>query len=153
MHLQLNKLYLIIATMTGMLAFGTAASAQTQVQDQIEVRLTAAANKVLAACEDDLNKYCSTVTPGEGRGLLCLEAHQDKISTKCEYSLFDASRNLQRSLDRVEQAADICWSDIEKNCSNIPEGSGRIAQCLVDKKASLEPACKAKVSELFPSQK
>jgi hypothetical protein len=153
MDLQHNKLYLIIAMMTEVLAFGTVANAQTQVQAQIEARLTAAVNKVLAACGDDLNKYCSTVTPGGGRGLLCLQAHEDKISTKCEYALFDASRNLQRSLNRVEQAADVCWSDIEKNCSNIPQGGGRIAQCLVDKKASLTPACQSKVSEIFPSGK
>ena len=153
MHQQQKKSYLLIAAMTGVLTIGAAANAQTQVQLQAEARLVAAVNKVLTACKGDLDKYCSNVTPGGGRGLLCLEAHEDKISNKCEYSLFDASRNLHRAANRIEQAADICWSDIEKNCSSIPEGGGRIAQCLLDKKATLKPACKARVSDLFPAKK
>jgi len=150
---QLGRLYPIITTMTAMLAFGAVANAQTTIQGQVEARLTAAVKKVEAACSDDLKKYCSTVTPGEGRLLLCLKAHEDKISTKCDYSLFDATRNLDRALDRIDQAADACWDDIEKNCANVADGGGRIAQCLIDKKASLAPACQSKINELFQSGK
>ena len=69
------------------------------------------------ACSDDIKKYCNTVTPDEGRLILCIEAHEDKISTQRDYALFEAARNLDRALDRIEQVADICWNDIEKYCS------------------------------------
>jgi hypothetical protein len=39
-------------------------------------------------------------------------AHEDKISTKCDYALYSASRNLDRAIDSIEQAADACWPDI-----------------------------------------
>jgi 2-polyprenyl-3-methyl-5-hydroxy-6-metoxy-1,4-benzoquinol methylase len=125
------------------MAFGVAANAQAQ----LEARLAAAVKKIETACSDDLKKYCSTVTPGEGRLLLCMQAHEDKISTKCDYAVFDASRNLERALDRIEQVADICWNDIEKHCVDIPAGGGNITQCLAGKKASLTTACQTEVGK------
>lgn len=134
-----------ILALTAVLGFEGIAVGQTQ---QIAARLDAAVKKVEAACSDDLKKYCSTVTPGEGRLILCMQAHEDKVSEKCDYALFDASRKINRALDRIDRAADICWSDIEKYCANIPEGGGGILRCLTDRKASLAPACQAEVGKL-----
>src|SRR3569832_975075 len=39
------------------------------------------------ACGEDIKKYCGTVTPGNGRVVYCMQAHEDKISTKCGYNL------------------------------------------------------------------
>lgn len=136
----------IAATAIGVLV--GLSQAQAQMPQKIEARVNSAVQKLQAACSEDLKKYCSTVTPGEGRLLLCLEAHEDKISTKCDYALYDASQKLERALDRIEQTADACWSDIEKYCATIPEGGGRIAQCLVGKKASLKAACKKAIGNL-----
>ncbi|MGB6341876.1 MAG: cysteine rich repeat-containing protein, partial [Xanthobacteraceae bacterium] len=96
---MLSKLREILATAAVVLAITTAANAQTQLQSKFEARLNAALKKVQTACDEDLRKYCGAVTPGEGRLLLCLEAHEDKIGTKCDYSLFEASRNLDKALD------------------------------------------------------
>ena len=144
------KLYATIAATAGLLAFG--AVSRAQAQSNLEARVQAGVKKLEAACSEDLKKYCSTVTPGEGRLYFCVQAHEDKISAKCDYALFEASRNLDRALDRVEQAADACWSDIEEFCAKSPAGEGRIMQCLTAKKASLKPACQTVVSK-FPSGK
>ena len=29
-------------------------------------------------------KFCGQVTPGEGRLVLCMMAHEDKVSNKCD---------------------------------------------------------------------
>ena len=152
MKTRLHKLHLSISTAAAIMVFGTAAQAQTDAARQIEARLSAAVKKIEAACADDAKKYCSTVTLGEGRLLLCMEAHEDKISTKCDYAVYEAARNLKGALDRIEEVADACWNDIEKHCANISEGGGRIAQCLAAQKASLAPACQAEVAKL-PSPK
>jgi Cysteine rich repeat len=68
-------------------------------------------------------------------------AHEDKTSTKCDYALYSAARNLDRAIDFIEQAADACWSDIEKLCADVPEGGGRIAQCMITKKSTVNPNC------------
>lgn len=131
---------------------GTSAFGQTSVSDNIKARLVAAAEKIKEACGPDINKFCNTVTPGEDRLIFCMMAHEDKISTKCDYALYSASRNMDKALGLIEQASDMCWSDIEKNCSNMPEGSGGIAQCLFSKKATLTRGCQT-VLEQFPTTK
>jgi hypothetical protein len=131
--------------LAAVLGFKGAAVGQTQ---QLVARLDAAVEKVRAACSDDVQKYCSTVTPGEGRLILCMQAHEDKVSEKCDFALFQASRNLDRALNRIDRVADVCWGDIEARCSNVPEGGGRILQCLANQKTSLTPACQTELGKL-----
>ena len=59
--------------------------------------------KLQNACADETNKYCSTVTPGEGRLLYCMQAHEDKISAKCAYELEEAAARFQTSEDNLKQ--------------------------------------------------
>ena len=125
---------------------GGAANAQSEPQAQLEERLNAAISKVQDACADDVKKYCSMVTPGEGRLILCMQAHEDKVSSKCDYALFDASRRLERALDRLDRTAEACWDDIGKFCANTPEGGGRIIECLAAKKTSLSRGCQDSLS-------
>ncbi len=142
-----------LAVASVFMTFTASSQAQTKLQSKIEERVTTAVKKVEAACGEDLRKFCSTVTPGEGRVLLCLEAHEDKISSKCDVALYSASRNLDRALDRVAMTADACWNDIDKFCSSVPDGEGRVAQCLVDKRASVSAGCKTNLGKLFQTPK
>jgi len=128
------------------------ANAQSDASQKVEARLMAATKKIQDACGGDVAKFCSAVSPGEGRLILCMMAHEDKISTKCDYAIYEATRNLERALDRLEETADACWTDIEKHCASVPEGSGRIAQCLVAKKASLSTQCTTAIDK-FPVAK
>jgi hypothetical protein len=137
-----------LIVLAAMLAFGASANAQTSVAQKAEDRINAAISKVEKACGNELKSYCSTVTPGEGRLIFCMMAHEDKISAKCDYALYSARRDAGNALDRVEQAVESCWQDIEKHCANVPEGGGRIAQCLVNNKAKLQKACQAALAKL-----
>ncbi|MDH3279693.1 MAG: cysteine rich repeat-containing protein [Gammaproteobacteria bacterium] len=49
---------------------------------------------VAQGCEKELQSYCAKVTPGKGRVLACLYAHEDKLSGRCEYALYDAAAQL-----------------------------------------------------------
>ena len=134
--------------LAALLAFSATANAQTSVAQKVEAKIAAAVNKVQSACSNDLKTFCSTVTPGEGRLIFCMLAHEDKISSKCDFALYKARQETGRTLDRVEQAADACWQDIEKHCANIPEGGGRISQCLVNNKAKLQKMCQTALAKL-----
>jgi len=48
------------------------------------------------ACKTDIENYCSQVTPGEGRMLHCMAAHEDKISGRCEYAFYQAATLLEQ---------------------------------------------------------
>lgn len=141
-----------ISAFVAVLAFGTGANAQSDMAKKVEARLEAATKKIRDACIADVQKFCGQVTPGEGRLVMCMMAHEDKVSDKCDVAIYEASRNLERAVSRIEETADACWPDIEKNCVNTPPGGGRVAQCLMSKKASLTKDCAAALDK-FPALK
>src|SRR5450631_1702029 len=71
------------------------ASAQTNIGKTIVEKLTAKITKLENACASDIKKYCKDVTPGEGRMIYCMQAHEDKISTKCAFELGEAATSIQ----------------------------------------------------------
>jgi hypothetical protein len=43
-----------------------------------------------AACDSDIQKFCSTVQPGGGRILACLKEHKDQVSDGCKQAVTKA---------------------------------------------------------------
>ena len=83
---------------------------------------------VANGCKVELEKYCSQVTPGQGRVLACLYAHEDKLSAKCEYALYDAAVQLERAVAALSYVANECDADLEKYCGSIAPGEGRLVE-------------------------
>jgi hypothetical protein len=117
-------------------------------KQQTRARIAGAVQQLRTACQDELRNFCSTVTPGEGRLLLCMQAHQDKISRQCELSLLETSRNIGKAVRQMESFAQVCWPDIQVHCSGT---GGSVSQCVIDNQASLSPACRAMVAAMLPS--
>jgi len=99
------------------------------------------ADEVLEGCASELGSYCQSVTPGEGRVLASLYAHEDKLSRKCEFALYDAAVRLERALVALTYVANECRGDIESLCAGVQVGEGRIAQCLGGHAAELSGPC------------
>jgi len=119
------------------------ASQRSQLRD----RIAGAVGRIEGACREELRNFCSTVTPGEGRLLLCMQAHADKLGNQCELALFDASRNIQQTMQKIGRVAEACWTDIQMQCG----GESSIAQCISEKRANLSPRCQAAAAELRPA--
>ncbi len=90
-------------------------------------------NSIAKGCEAELTSYCSQVTPGEGRVLACLYAHNDKISGRCEFALYDAAAQLERFVAELSYVVNECEDDLVKYCSSVQAGQGRLAECLLVK--------------------
>jgi cysteine rich repeat protein len=116
-------------------------------QAQMRARISGAVQQLRQACQDELRNFCSTVTPGEGRLLLCMQAHEDKISRQCELALLETSRNIGKAVNRMENFAQACWQDIQTHCSGT---GGSVAQCMMDNRASLSAPCRAVVTAALP---
>jgi hypothetical protein len=97
---------------------------------------------VANGCKTEIESYCKDVTPGEGRILACLYAHQDKLSGKCEYALYDASARLERAVAALTYLANECAADLKEHCSGVQAGEGRLLQCLEKNEAKLSARCK-----------
>jgi Golgi apparatus protein 1 len=123
-------------------------NAETQVAKDAIAKAEAAVGKVKAACATDVNSFCSNVTPGEGRLLLCMMAHEDKISDACYDAMLTAGEGVELAVSNVLRTAQACDQDIEKHCASVKAGKVRIAQCLIDKKSELSSQCHGEVAGL-----
>jgi len=124
------------------------ASAQTNIGKTLLDKLTARITKLEDACRNDIKKYCSTVTPGEGRMIYCMEAHEDKISAKCTFELRDTSAGIQAAADALKDAVIACKAEITGVCGKIQPGQGRIAACLLENKSTASSGCADAIKKL-----
>jgi Golgi apparatus protein 1 len=129
--------FLSMATAAALLVAGPAATEESLL------------DAVQSACQADLDKYCNQVTPGEGRLLYCVAAHEDKLSGQCSYALYEAAALLVELADSVATVATACESDIANLCGAVEAGDGRILSCLEANKAKASQACKDAVATVM----
>lgn len=96
-------------------------------------------------CEKELNSYCKDVTPGEGRLIACIYAHEDKLSGQCEYALYDSAVQLERAVSALSYVINECSADIDSLCAGVEAGEGRLLQCLEKNDAKVSQRCKGAV--------
>jgi hypothetical protein len=126
------------------LALAWTCSSLSAQQSSLSDRVAAGMQAVEGACAADINKFCGNVTRGEGRLLVCMQAFDDQLSRGCQMSLYRASRNLERALNRVERIADACGNEIEAQCGN----ADRVGQCVMEKAASFSQPCQNVIAGL-----
>jgi hypothetical protein len=103
---------------------------------------------VTEGCKKEIDYYCRTVTPGEGRILACLYAHSEKLSNRCEYALFDAAAQLERAVAAMTYIANECDDDLEKFCYLVQPGEVRLLQCLEKNKKKVSDRCKSALKDV-----
>jgi hypothetical protein len=117
------RLFLLTALIAGMMP---AATAQAQIS---------------GPCAETVAKFCSGVTPGEGRIMKCLNDHRDDQSPFCRDWLADQ----QKSLNELNTS---CTEEIAKLCSFGSPDSVRIYRCLEDNYIALKSNCRDKLREI-----
>jgi Cysteine rich repeat len=125
------------------------ATAHTQdIEKTAQAKLAAAAAKMESTCGDEVKKFCSTVTPGEGRMVFCLMAHEDKLSPACTIEMHQAAMNVQMLAGLLKDATTLCRGDLGKVCGQTQAGHGRLIQCLMTNKAKVSNECADAVQKL-----
>lgn len=104
---------------------------------------------VETGCADEIKNYCSQVNPGEGRLLACFYAHEDKLSGRCQYALYQASNQLDQAVSALNYVAGECENDIVSHCADVQMGEGRIIECLRSKADVVSASCMTAVNEVF----
>lgn len=102
---------------------------------------------LVLACESDIENYCSKVTPGNGRLLHCMAAHEDKISGQCVYAFYQAASLLEQLSVAINYVANECSTEIETLCSDVVAGEGRLLACFDKHEEELGDACKKAISD------
>lgn len=122
------------------LAAGSA-SADTDVAKTLQDKLKAREAKFESACGTDIRKYCKTVTPGEGRMIYCMQAHEDKISPPCAFEVEDLLTNEQDSIEDLKSAIGACKAELSGVCAKVVPGQGRLVGCLEQNKSAASKGC------------
>ena len=99
-------------------------------------------------CKTELDSYCKNVKSGEGRLLACLYAHEDKLSSRCDYALYDASMHLEHAVAALAHGAKECKDDIDKHCAKVEAGEGRIIDCLEKHESKLSKRCREAMKDI-----
>ena len=102
---------------------------------------------LVLACESDIENYCSKVTPGNGRLLHCMAAHEDKISGQCVYAFYQAASLLEQLSVAINYVANECSTEIETLCSDVVAGEGRLLACFDKHEEELGDACKKAIAD------
>ena len=132
----------IILVAVCMAVFAAGAAIAEQKTGPAEAAATAIVQTVADGCKAEIDKYCKTVSPGEGRVLACLYAYEDKLSNQCEYALYDAASQLQMAVNTLSYAVNECRDDLKKFCSSIQPGQGRLLECLNKNSSGVSGRCK-----------
>ena len=103
---------------------------------------------VAEGCKAELESYCKDVTPGEGRILACLYSHQDRLSGKCEYALFDAAVQLERAVAALAYVVNECADDLDEHCRSVEAGEGRLLECIEKNDKNVSARCKDALKEV-----
>lgn len=142
-HLIKSALVLLIGCAT--VAFS---HAQSDVTKTFVDGLIEQVTKLDRSCAKEIKKYCSTVTPGEGRVIYCMQAHEDKLSPGCSYDVQEVVLALQTSNETLKEAVTACRADIAGKCGTVQPGKGRIAACLVAEKANVSKDCASAIEKV-----
>jgi Cysteine rich repeat len=94
------------------------------------------------ACAQDVAKFCQGVKGGQGI-MQCLKEHQTELSSQCQ-------TRVQTMETRRKEMSDACQSDVQRFCTDISPGGGRLAQCLKQHESELSSTCKAELAQARP---
>ena len=101
----------------------------------------------LEDCATEIEGYCASVTPGEGRLLFCARAHQDKLSGICTQAINRATYWTDSLTMTMAYVASQCELDAATFCPNVELGEFRVLLCLEEKKESLSKYCALAVKD------
>ena len=104
--------------------------------------------KAVEVCQPEIESYCSQVTLGGGRLLACLYAHEDKISGRCSWLLYEGITELQQLVAAATDLTEECWDDLEKHCKDVEMGKGRIGTCLLEHRDEVSESCSQAIDDV-----
>lgn len=92
-------------------------------------------------CSQEIESYCSSVTPGGGRLVSCAKAHEDKLSSQCISAINRASYWVNFAAHTLAYVVLQCKADALKFCPDVEIGEERVLNCLSDNRDGLSKYC------------
>lgn len=100
-------------------------------------------------CADEIKQFCDQVSPGQGRMLACFYAHEDKLSGRCQFALYDAAAQLEHAVSALNYVAGECEEDMMAHCADVQLGEGRVIECLQSKDEAVSNSCRQALNDVL----
>lgn len=112
----------------------------------------ARADDMMDVCKAEIASTCGDIKEGRGRIFACLYAHGDTLSGGCRTEVDAISRTstaqrlLPTDAESSRQQASLktaCASDIDRVCTGVREGEGRLLACVYARSNKVSASCEA----------
>lgn len=133
---MVKSAFVVCAAFVALCLLPGMAAAQDPVQDALD------------GCGNELQAYCSNVSPGEGRLVYCARAHEDKLSSQCIAAINRAGYWLTYLTATIDYVATQCGPDAAKYCPDVRLGEQRVLNCLASHREQLEEYCRVALSDI-----
>ena len=111
----------------------------TQMREHMRGRM----EEFSQACQSDVQRYCTGMTPGQRRIADCLKENEANLSQACRDELAQARDRREHMRQRMREFEQACRGDAEQYCADVQPGGGRLLRCLKQNEAKLSAGCKA----------
>ncbi len=83
------------------------------------------------ACRQDVDHYCASVKPGDGKVHQCLVDHQDSLTVACRAETNHLSITAASNVELSPSLGKACASEREGHCKGVTPGKARVFNCLL----------------------
>ena len=92
-------------------------------------------------CDEDIKQHCDGLGNEAGKIFMCLTAYEEHLSEKCKSGILEAAMSVQLGAAALSYSVNSCEADVDKLCSNIQPGEGRLVSCIKANKAEVSKKC------------
>jgi hypothetical protein len=100
-----------------------------------------------AHCSNDIRALCNDEMEAEGglgEVLTCLKDKIKKVTSQpCQEQILRVTRQGASNIKLAPNQQEVCKDDVEKYCAGVTPGSGRVHDCLLRNRFSVQEACAA----------
>lgn len=83
------------------------------------------------ACRKDVDTYCSSVTPGDGKVHQCLVDHQEQLTTACRAETSHLQMTAASNVELSPSLGRACAAERAQHCAGVTPGKARVFNCLL----------------------
>jgi len=92
------------------------------------------------ACRQDVDHYCASVKPGDGKVHQCLVDHQDSLTVACRAETNHLSITAASNVELSPSLGKACASERDGHCKGVTPGKARVFNCLL---ANADKVCRS----------
>ena len=106
-----------------------------------------AADKLVAACGQDIDANCKGVNLGNGRMGACLSKNRDRISANCQQTYAAVFAGIERRAQARVAVLKICDIDARRLCGGTAKGDGQVLECMLTASRAISPKCSQAITD------